>query len=611
MIGSMRLFQLGSFIAVAAIAACSPTTMSATPPKVVPSSTPAPTAIATSVPLSIGSGSGGAADIAAPIPAPSGYTSNLTVPIASAPAGTTVAVTSSATLPASLPVLSRGRAAATVRVPAATSGYTAIFFDSLVPSAPITVAGTISVTQAFPAGVLASGTQYYLGYYDSTQATPAWQTIAGPITSSDGLSLTFSGTTKSVTLQGGALYGFAIFSLAGSTSTPPPAAQTVAYLGGSTSIQVVNAVGVVATTLPIATTDLGLDDSGNVYTLTWAPTPAPGSSAAPLPPTISLYDAGSSTVAKSYTPSNPYGSFVITAGTGAMAAFGAANGDQPLPDGNLYETFDVWNPGASGAPSMTITEPFTGVDFGVMAHDGTIYAPHANADGTFQYDIYAPGSSTVTRTIAETVVPASQQLAFSPNYAAIGPDGTLYVTEYTFVQPDPLAGLYIYSPNGTETFVATTADSNGPGPQGVDVDASGNVYVVNNNSGYQSANNYTAQGDSLHDVTVYAPGGASVLRHVTGSFNGYPIAVASDGTAFISSFASFGVTGVTGTYAIAAGTSTLTPISSVGVEGIVLYDGNRETTGVRRTASVAGASTGHGFGGPLAHRQAIAHRLHH
>jgi len=616
MFGSIRLYvQLGSFIALAAIAACSSGTTSVTPPKVVasPTATPAPAAIAvaTTVPLSIGSGSGGAPDISAPLPAPSGYTSNLTIPIASAPAGTTVAVTSSATLPSSLPVLSHGRVAATVRVPAATSGFSAIFFDSLVPSAPITVAGTISVTQAFPAGTLASGTQYYLGFYDSTQAAPAWQTIAGPVTTSDGLSLTFSGTTKSITLQGGALYGFAIFSLAGSTSSPPPAAQTVAYIGGATSIQVVTAAGAVATTLPIAANDLGLDDAGNVYTLTFAPTPAPGASSAPLPPTLTLYNAGSSAVAKSYTPSNPYGAFLITAGTGAMAVFGAANGDQPLADGNLYETLDVWNPSASGAPSMTINEPFTGVDFGVMAHDGTIYAPHANADGTFQYDIYAPGSSTVTRTIAETVVPASQQLAFSPNYAAIGPDGTLYVTEYTFVQPDPLAGLYIYSPNGTETFVATTADGNGAGPQGVDVDASGNVYVVNNTSGYQSANNYTTQGDSLHDVTVYAPGGASILRHVTGSFTAYPIAVASDGTAFISSFGSFGETGVNGSFAIAAGTSTLTQISSVGVEGLVLYDGSRETTGVRRTASLAGASTGHGFGGPLAHRQAIAHRLHH
>jgi hypothetical protein len=87
--------------------------------------------------------------------------------------------------------------------------------------------------------------------------------------------------------------------------------------------------------------------------------------------------------------------------------------------------------------------------------------------------------------------------------------------------------------------------------------------------------------------------------------------VASDGTAFISSFASFGMTGVAGTFAIAAGTSNLTQISSTGAEGLVLYDGNRETTGVRRTASTVGASTGHGFGGPLAHRLAIAHRLHH
>ena len=34
----------------------------------------------------------------------------------------------------------------------------------------------------------------------------------------------------------------------------------------------------------------------------------------------------------------------------------------------------------------------------------------------------------------------------------VGADGTLYVTEYTYFQPDPLAGLYIYYSDGRERF---------------------------------------------------------------------------------------------------------------------------------------------------------------
>ncbi|MGD1068220.1 MAG: hypothetical protein ABR975_15530, partial [Vulcanimicrobiaceae bacterium] len=574
----------------------------------------APASVTTSVPVAISTGSGNA--IATPLPAPSGYTSNLTVPIASAPAGTTVTINAATSIPASLPVLSHGRKIASVRLAQEASTNNVIFFDAITPSAAITVAGAISASQGFPSGVLTSGTQYYLGFYDSTQPSPAWETIAGPVTSSDGLTLTFSGTSKSFTLQANALYGLAIFSLASPSSTPPPAPQTEAYFGDSSGdgIDVMNAAGVLATTLPIASTSLSLDDSGSVYVVNQAPTPAPVGSGSPTPapanPTIAKYAAGSTTAATTYTPSSPYGIFAMTSGAGALAVMGGAGNGIGGNSGQLEESFDVWNAGVSGGPSYTINEPFSGVYFGIMAHDGTLYTPHVNADGTFQYDVYAPGSSTVTRTIPETIVSAANQPNFSPNYAAIGPDGTLYVTEYTFVQPDPLAGLYVYKPDGTETFVATTTNGNGPGPEGVDVDASGNVYVLNNNAGFQSNNNYTIQDDSLHDLTVYGPYGANVLRHATGSFSGYPLAVASDGTAFLSSFdfAGDGVD-VRGTFSVAAGATTATQIASFGSTSIVLYDGNRMTTGKKRTASMTSASLGHGGGGPRAHYAAIRRRM--
>ena len=90
-----------------------------------------------------------------------------------------------------------------------------------------------------------------------------------------------------------------------------------------------------------------------------------------------------------------------------------------------------------------------------------------------------PRSTTPSRTFGERNVPLAQQVNFTPNYAAIGSDGTLYVTEFNiFATPDPLAGLYIYPPTGQEPVPVITGAEN---PQGVDVDAVGNIYVVNNN----------------------------------------------------------------------------------------------------------------------------------
>jgi hypothetical protein len=635
---------LAFWIAVASVAivtACSssggsyPPSLTASPN--VSAASPGPTPVAATIPVAITTpapGSTAAAIAKAPIPAPTGYTSTITIPIAAATAGATVSVTSGTTLPANLPVLAsnaRKGTSHTVRLPQAGGGYAAIFYDAIVPSAPITVAGNIVASQGFPPGILSGSTSYYLGFYDSSQPNPAWQTIAGPVTTSDGVSLTFSGTAGSFSLLTNQVYGFAIFSLANSLSTPPPAQQTLAYLAeGTSGVVEVNAAGVTATTLPLTIGVLGLDDAGNIYGLQRGPSPAPGpsgSSPTPNPPTIAEYAAGSTTAAKTYTPSNPYGIFVLTAGTGAFTALGFSPPSvQATSPTGISETFDVWDSGASaGAPSRTIVEPSNGVYFGLMSHDGSLYAPHVNADGTFQYDVYAAGSSSVARVIPETSVSAANQPNFTPNYAAIGPDGSLYVTEYTFFQPDPLAGLYIYAPSGKETFVATTSDANGPGPQGVDLDASGNIYVVNNNAAAYNPNTGYGQNDSLHDIEVFGPGGvggpngSAAPLHITGSFTGFPIDVSADGTIFFSSFYNDQIstgpsamgTGVIGTFAVAAGTSTITQVSSLATAIIVLYDGNRETTSTKRKATSLRASGSLGIGGwgPVGHRASIARRL--
>jgi hypothetical protein len=333
---------------------------------------------------------------------------------------------------------------------------------------------------------------------------------------------------------------------------------------------------------------------------------------------LAKYAAGSSTVATVYTPSNLFNdAFVQTSGAGEVAVFGGATSSSSSPTG-LVLSYDVWDyTSTGGAPSRTIVEPSAGTPFGILDHAGNLY------NGTFNYDVYAPGSSTPT-TIPETIVPAAQQAYFNPNYAAVGLDGTLYVTEFGFYANDPLAGLYIYKPNGsggyTETKVATTSTEpngtvapNGPGPEGVDVDASGNIYVANANfaSQYDANGNYTGQSDDqLHDITVYAPGGTSVLRHITGTFSPVPIAVAADGTLFFASYNNYSDgTGVNASFSVLAGTSTVTQVAPTAATLFALYDGTRETTGIHRAPASSTASSAAGHFGVGPRGQAKIHAL--
>ena len=143
---------------------------------------------------------------------------------------------------------------------------------------------------------------------------------------------------------------------------------------------------------------------------------------------------------------------------------------------------------------------------------------------------------------------------------------------------------------------------------------------MNNNAAYANCNidptNCPASGDSLHDIEVFGPGGvggpngASSPRHITGNFTGYPIAVAGGGTIFFSSFDSFNLgTGVNASFAVASGTTTVTQITSFGATGFALYDGNRETTGARRSQSIASGVSSRGPGGPRFGAAAIARRI--
>ena len=610
---------IGVAIGLAVLAACGGGTTSAV--KVIPASV----SLATSAPLS--STALAQQPVATSVPAPAGYSQSVSAALVTAAANTSVSIKEGNSTPSGVPALgfatkSGGGVQTMGKVrPMSAAVYNPVYYDVITPSASITVAGTVTFTQTFPAGTLTSGTGYYLGFYDSTQASPAWQTISGPVTSSsDGLTLTFSGTVSSFTLQANEAYGFVVFSTSNGSTPPPTQSQESAYLSqGASGIAVVPETGPTST-INIPSTGVALDDSGNIYNV-WAPTPGPTAVATP-PSVLQRFPNGSTTANATYTSSAPAGTqtqIVETSGSGEVVGLWFNfTGTYPVVNA------DVWNAGSTGgAPSYTLSFQYPCNFFFEVQHDGTIVAPNYDSgSGTISYQFFAPGSSTPYRTVQESVVAAANQSMFCPNYATVGPDGTLYVTENSFGQttwPDPYAGLYIVPPSGTEKFVATTSDVNGAGPNGVDVDAVGNIYVANNN---QSVNipSCTLSGcgwtnDSLHDVEVFSPGGASVLRHITGNYDPIPLVVAPDGTLFVGSFQAGNPpnNSVNGTFIIPSGGSTISQVAPFGETTIVLYNGTQESAASdkRHTSSISGVVSAARAGGTTLSRFVTAVHRHY
>ncbi len=556
-----------------------------------PSPTPTPSPAATTSSFSLGSAALQNTAVSEPIPVPSGYTENITIPLVNTAANTSVIVASGVNAPAGLAPLSRSRGRSTFGQRRADSSdpYSTIFYTSFQPSAAITVAGNISANQAFPAGTLSTTTPYYLGFYDTTQSSPSWQTIAGPVMSTDGLSLTFSGTVGSTTLAANALYGFAIFSTVSPTATPPPAPQTLVYFGDN-PVMVTSESGTVENTLGIQASSFDLDDTGNLYAENYVP-------ASPSPTlTITKYSPGGVTPLATYSPSQIGFGILTSSGSGEVAL-------QYIPDfdASSHTTLltDVWDAGVTGAPSRTLNTIGSGIFYSyVMTHDGTLYLSDTSASGAPQYDVFPPGASTPTSVIPETIVQPSQYSSFAPNYEAVGPDGTLYVTEYTYTQPDPLAGPYIYPPGGMERFIPAAANANGPGPAGVDVDASGNIYVANANFAYTSN---SCQEDTLSEITVYSSTG-SLLRTIPTMPGPIPVTVAADGTLFYSTYgAGCDSTGGMTVATVAPGSTMSLQIANVETQQIVLFDGTHKTNPY---FSGRGASLGHGGAGTRAIRRA-------
>jgi hypothetical protein len=278
---------------------------------------------------------------------------------------------------------------------------------------------------------------------------------------------------------------------------------------------------------------------------------------------------------------------MLVAGTGEVVAM-SLNGTNSAPVSTIT---DIWDAGSvGGVPSRTITHAPNGTSYiinGAITHSGTLYLTYSASAGV-SYDVIPPGASTPTRTIVESQVSPSNQYAFFPNYEAVAADGTLYVTVWTFgQQPETYAGLYTYLPDGSEALPQPIPG----GPQGVDVDGSGNVYVTVNNSNSST----TASADTSHALNIYTPHAASLTRSVTGSWlNAYPLAVASNGTAYFTTF------GANGVWSLLPGATTATNLSAanpVSGNDIILYDGSRETTVHARSAQSIGSNGGSHGGG--------------
>ncbi len=377
----------------------------------------------------------------------------------------------------------------------------------------------------------------------------------------------------------------------------------LAYLAeGAAGVKIRTADGTLAGSIATSTdaSYIAMDDAGNVYTLT----NPPGGFYAPTGPgIISLYTPSGAGFppaytksAKTYLPSDPtHLAYIYAAGNGEMVAY-EINVAYPYNGGTTDKNiFDIWDPGASGAPSRTITriDAAPGPGFGWVDHSGNLVVTYnvscaAGTSTCIQYDIVNASTGAIERTISDTRVLPANQATFIPNYIALGPTGTLYVTESTQQYPDPLAGVYIYPSNGTSEGYAPE-----PAPEDLDLDATGNIYVLND-SAQTDPTTGLIDPDTAHYLQVLSPDGQTSLRTVQIAPGSAPLAVASDGTTFLAQYTTFGYAG--GTFSLLPTQNTPTAIDATGAANIILYDGKTELTSLRRSTLSVGAGSAHAGG---------------
>ncbi len=324
--------------------------------------------------------------------------------------------------------------------------------------------------------------------------------------------------------------------------------------------------------------NLGADDAGNLYALSYQNGAV----------TLSKLAIGSDLIAATYTPSSMQPLILGVSPTGEVVL----SGYDPSCTSNCTLSFDVWDPGKSGAPSRTLAYPSTGFENEfALGTDGTLYVPYFSNSGVQQYDVIPPGKSSPSRTIVDTLAP--DEASFVPNFAAVGPDGTLYIGEWSFESGDPDAGLYVYPPSGKETVV-TSLD---PGINGLDIDGAGNVYVASDNGTYNANAStppyYTA--DTAQQLSVYSPGATKLLRQFDDGTPGVgTLTTGLDGTAYLDQFSGFVANGPSSygnIVRVAAGSTTAsTFIANIDTGNVALFDGTNGKDARRRTfyATVGG-----------------------
>jgi hypothetical protein len=384
------------------------------------------------------------------------------------------------------------------------------------------------------------------------------------------------------------------------TATVAVPGTTLAYLPqGAGGVVILTESGATVETIATSSSADGvaLDDAGNLYVET-NPTSSNtvAGSITEYTPSGSAFPPTYTKLNKTYTITDPdHLSFIQADGAGDLMALEYGSGTTPV------SSYDVWKAGASGAPTFTVTHSgYNGgyLFFGGVDHAGNVYTAYYTTCDTvntcLKYDVHNASTGALERTISETIVPDANQSSFSPNYMAVGPDGTLYVTEWTFLSPDPYQGLYIYPPSGPErSFTALS------GPDGVDLDGVGNVYVVNNNSVYNTGSPTL---DTSHLVVELSPGGSTPIRSLTIPAGAAPITVSSDGTAFISVFPQTGLNLAVGTYRFTSSQYNVNEISSIAASDVVLWDGSRTTLSRARAPLSLGSGSAHSSGFRAFHR---------
>jgi hypothetical protein len=341
--------------------------------------------------------------------------------------------------------------------------------------------------------------------------------------------------------------------------------QTLLYVAAGPSVNVYSESGQPMGTFATSTgaQDLAMDDAGDVFVGYLEGTKL----------RIARYAIGGTKPLASYRPTCPSCIGLIQAshqGELVLHYF--------LPQPGSIPAIDVWDAGKSGKPSRTFHYATMEFCFAVD-NAGAVYIPYLDtASGTQRYDEIPAGSSTPSRTIVDSIVPASEVAGFTPYTMTPQTNGNLYVGEWTEAVGDPLAGLYVYPPHGKERRVTDGASN----PTATAVDASAKVYVLNSNSAFSSSGPTC---DTSHTLSVYSKNATSLLSQATSGFtNGQFMTVAEDGTTFISEFAYFpsqSCTAPQGVGAIAlvapGGSIATTLVANLSNEDLSLYDGSIAT----------------------------------